>query len=120
MAATPPSIIEPRAPDAHIEGQILVHFGGHHLFLGDVLGNPELLVLLVGRLVADIDALAARNVSIDVIVLVALGGDEHLVLRQGLSFGELGRCIGLVADKLRRCQSGFLFIDFLCGNCRTR
>src|SRR5262245_16560490 len=56
-----------RSPQSPVHGGVLVHGGGVQLLLRELLLNGELLVLLVGLLIARVEALAELGIGVDVI-----------------------------------------------------
>src|SRR6202044_321760 len=76
-----------------VQRRFLVQDRRRLLHLGDVVGGADLLILLIGGVVADKSAAAPRSVGVDIDVVAFPLRDDDRVLRQRLKLGHFQRSV---------------------------
>src|SRR5262245_19517539 len=108
------------APQAPVHGGVLVHLRCHHLLLRELLPDGERLIALIGLLVADVEALAARRICVDVEQLAVLQVRNHLEWPQGLEMRETLRGVSRLHPEARGRQGRLRLLGLLADRKSTR
>src|SRR5271166_1481275 len=82
----------------------------HLLHLRNVVGGPDLLILLIGGRATDEGAIAARSVGVDVDRPPLALGEDDRVLRQGLEIRDSRRRVGLEPGEAGRRKLALLLL----------